>query len=165
MQTNQQLVFLQQKIQELGSAIFFNLSDSVLKFPTALINSPEVDDYGFVWFWVKRPKQSIREFEDGFPVRLDFYRKGKAYFLQVTGKAWVVTDPEEMYALPAVAESGKAVMRDMVLVKVKMLHAEYHETATGQKQSWWSSKVNTLFAWFRHSSGGYASNNSYIPVS
>ncbi len=121
MPTNHQLDFLKEKIQDLGSAIFFNLSDSVLKFPTSLVNSMQVDDYGYVWFWVQKPRQSIREFENGFPVRLDFYRKGKHYFLQVTGKAWVVTDPEEMFTLSADTDTTVVPKgSDMVLVKVKI---------------------------------------------
>ena len=35
----QQLTFLQDKIQQIGSAIFFNQSDSVLKLPTSLVNT------------------------------------------------------------------------------------------------------------------------------
>lgn len=165
MQTNQHLLFLQQKIQELGHAIFYNLSDSLLKFPTALISDPQVDDYGFVWFWVPRPKQSISEFENGFPVRLDFYRKGKTCFLQVSGKAWVVTDPEEMYSMPGMALHTAAAMAGMVLVKVKMLRAEYHETATASRQSWWSTRKQALGSWFRQASGGYTASHTYYPAS
>ena len=161
MPTNQQLDFLKQKIQDLGNAIFFNLSDSVLKFPTALVNSLEVDDFGYLWFWVQKPRQSVREFESGFPVRLDFYRKGKDYFLQVTGNAWVVTDPEEMNTL---CQSAEAQMPGMVLVKVKMLRADYHETQTTHTNSWWQAAKQHFFAWFRNSNG-YAASNTFFPAS
>ena len=60
MASNQQLNFLQEKIQEIGSAIFFNLSDSVLKLPTRLVNTLKVDDYGFVWFFMQRPRQELK---------------------------------------------------------------------------------------------------------
>src|SRR3982750_3520833 len=96
MATNQQLNFLQEKIQEIGSAIFFNESDSVLKLPTSIVTTLKVDEYGYVWFFIQKPKQDLREFDNEFPVRLDFFKKGKNYFLQVKGKGWVVTDPEEM---------------------------------------------------------------------
>ena len=163
MPANQQLAFLKEKIEDLGSAIFFNLSESVLRFPTALVNSMQVDDFGYVWFWVQKPKQSIREFENGFPVRLDFYRKGKHYFLQVTGTAWVVTDPEEVALLDADAQKGKGTPA-MVLVKVKMLRAEYHETQTAHANSWWQNVVNAVASWFG-SSNGYAPSNTFFPAS
>jgi hypothetical protein len=153
MQANQQLSFLQEKIQEIGSAIFFNLSDSVLKLPTSIVNSTKVDEYGFVWFYMQKPKQDLREFDKEFPVRLDFYRKGKTYFLQVMGKAWVVNDPEEINSLEAAQEVKSK--SDMILVKVKILKAEYHETGTQPRSSWWKNAVSSVYTWFRSSSGVY----------
>src|SRR5438045_1025429 len=90
MQANQQLNFVKEKIQEIGSAIFFNQSDSVLKLPTSIVETVKVDEFGLVWFYIQKPKQDLREFDKEFPVRLDFFRKGKNYFLQVEGKAWMV---------------------------------------------------------------------------
>src|SRR5215216_6264307 len=107
MAPNQQLNFLQEKIGEIGSAIFFNLSDSVLKLPTTLVNTFKVDDYGFVWFFMQRPRQELKEFEMEFPVRLDFFKKGTNHFLQVSGKGWVVTDPEEMNHLEVLLAEAK----------------------------------------------------------
>jgi hypothetical protein len=150
--TNQQLSFLQEKIREIGSALFFNLSESVLKLPTSIVSTLKVDDYGFVWFFVQRPRQSLKEFESEFPVRLDFFRKGSGCFLQVNGKGWVVTDPEEMNSFVTLPEDAKKLaMDEMVLVKVKIMKAEYFETRTAQPHSWWHSVVSSVSTWFRHS--------------
>jgi hypothetical protein len=154
MQANQQLTFLQAKINDIGSAIFFNLSDSLLRLPTSIITAQKVDDYGFIWFYMQKPKQDLREFDKEFPVRLDFFRKGKDYFLQVTGKAWLVADPEEINSMDLSPEQKKAT-EQMVLVKVKMLKADYHETHTATRSSWWQNAVNHVQAWFGSSSGGY----------
>lgn len=162
--TNNQLQFLREKIQEIGSAIFFNLSDSVLKLPTSIVTTLQVDDYGFVWFLVQKPKQYLREFETEFPARLDFFKKGINCFLQVSGKAWVVSDPEEMNALESLPETVKELAAgegDMVLVKVKMLRAEYHETQTRVPNSRWHNAVSNMFTWFRT---GYK-NSTYYPAS
>src|SRR5689334_13472249 len=139
MATNQQLNFLQEKIQEIGSAIFFNLSDSVLKLPTSIVTTLKVDDYGYVWFFIQKPRQSLKEFEKEFPVRLDFFRKGKSCFLQVNGKAWMVNDPEEMNAYVSIPETGETFpVSEMVLVKVKIMKAEYYETKS-TRHSWWQN--------------------------
>jgi len=156
MATNQQLNFLQEKIQEIGSAIFFNLSDSVLKFPTSIVTTLKVDDYGYVWFFIQRPRQDLKEFETEFPVRLDFFRKGKSCFLQVNGKGWVVNDPEAMNAFVALPEEARTTAaHEMVLVKVKIMKAEYYETKT-TRSSWWQHAVSTVSTWFRTS-------NNYRP--
>lgn len=162
-QSSHQLNFLQQKIQQIGSAIFFNLSDSVLKLPTSLVSSLKVDDYGYVWFFVKRPQQQLQEFENEFPVRLDFFKKGSEYFLQVMGKGFVVNDPEEINTLQMSEEWNNLVWEDMVLVKVKMMKAEYYETQTKANTSWWQNAINTVTTWF-----GTTSNvgpNIYFPAS
>ena len=164
MATSQQLNFLQDKIREIGSAIFFNQSDSVLKLPTSIVNTIQVDDYGFVWFFIQRPRQELKEFETEFPVRLDFFRKGKNCFLQVMGKGWVVMDPEEMNSFVVLPEEAKHLAdNDMILVKVKIMKAEYYETGT-TRQSWWQNAVNTVSTLFRHSNNNYRPD-IYYPAS
>jgi len=156
MATNQQFNFLQEKIQEIGSAIFFNLSESVLKLPTSLVNQVKVDDFGYVWFYIQKPRQQLKEFDMEFPVRLDFFRKGQSCFLQVNGKGWVVSDPEDMNSLDLPgSEKNQSIPPDMVLVKVKIMKAEYYETKT-TSHSWWQNAVSSITTWFRTS-------NTYRP--
>ena len=157
MQTNQQLCFLKEKIEEIGSAIFFNLSESVLKLPTSIVETIKVDDYGFVWFYIQKPRQHLREFDKEFPVRMDFFKKGINYFLQVEGKAWMVNDPEEINMLQSFSDKEKLKeTENMVLVKVKLLKAEYHDT--GKRiagHSWWQNAVSNIYTWFRSGTGSY----------
>ncbi len=160
--SNQQLNFLQEKIREIGSAIFFNESDSVLKLPTSLVTTLKVDDYGYVWFFIQKPKQTLKEFEKEFPVKLDFYKKGKTYFLQVMGKGWVVDDPEEVNGFVNLPnETKNLTLEDMVLVKVKISRAEYYETGT-TRHSWWTKAVSTFTTWFR---SGHFRPEVYSPAS
>lgn len=165
MDTTQQLTFLQERIEEIGSAIFYNESEAVLKLPTSIVNTLKVDDYGFVWFFVQKPKQRLSEFEQEFPVKLDFYRKGTGYFLQVTGRGFVVTDPEEMNAFAELPEDQKKFATGTVaLVKVKIQKAAYYETRSLHKTSWWQSAWHSVNAWFRHDA--YRPEGStYFPAS
>lgn len=161
---NQQLAFLQNKIQQIGSAIFFNQSDAVLKLPTSLVNTIKVDDFGYVWFMIKKPNQYIQQFESEFPARMDFFKKGVDYFLQVTGKGCVVIDPEESDCFFQLYEDlNVSGMKDMVLVKVKIMKAEYYETQTRVKGSWWQNAVNTVTTWF--GSNHPIGTNTYFPAS
>ena len=164
MAPNQQLQFLQDKIMEIKTAILFNLSDSVLKFPTTIVSTVKTDDFGYVWFFVKKPKQDIREFETEFPVRLDYFKKGKECFLQIMGKAWVISDPEELTSFISLNEDvAGEISEDMVLVKVKMMKADYQETPTRNSNSWWANTFGYIFTWFR-SSNTYRPN-TYFPAS
>lgn len=164
MDANQQLSFLQERIGEIGSAIFYNESEAVLKLPTSIVSTLKVDAYGFVWFFVQKPSQRLSEFEQEFPAKLDFYKKGMGYFLQVMGKGFVVTDPEEMNAFVDLPEDQKKLTNGTAaLVKVKIQEAKYFETRSAQQQSWWQTAWSTVSAWFRHNS--YRPGNTYFPAS
>lgn len=157
MQPNQQLCFLKDKIQEIGSAIFFNLSESVLKLPTSIVETTKVDEFGFVWFYIQKPKQHLREFDKEFPVRMEFFKKGINFFLQVEGRAWMINDPEEMNTIRTFFNEEKLKgTENMVLVKVKMIKAEYHETGNRMGgHSWWQNAVSNIYTWFRSGTGAY----------
>src|ERR1051326_9179490 len=85
------LQFLQQKIQELKNALFFSQNTSLLRIATTIVSVIKVDELGQMWFFVPRPQQALHEFDREFPVRLEFFRKGKEFFLHVSGKAFIVT--------------------------------------------------------------------------
>jgi len=164
MDANHQLSFLQERIEEIGSAIFYNLSDSVLKLPTSIVSTLKVDDYGFVWFFVQKPTQDLKEFEQEFPVQLDYYRKGSGCFLQVTGKGFVVVDPEEMNAYVTLPEDLKKLTEEKyALVKVKIQKADYYETRSAHDATWWQNAWYSLTTWFRHNT--YRNGNTYYPAS
>lgn len=161
MTPTQQLTFLQERIEDIGSAIFYNLSDAVLKLPSTVVTSLKVDEYGFVWFSVQKPPQHLNEFEQEFPVKMDCYKKGKGYFLQVEGKGFVVTDPEEINMYTSLPDELKDLRNNKVaIVKVKIQKADCFETGTQQKTSWWQTLSSTVMAWFRYRPG-----TTYYPAS
>jgi hypothetical protein len=164
MDANHQLSFLQQRIEEIRSAIFYNLSESVLKLPTSIVTTVKVDEFGFVWFTMQKPMQNLSEFEKEFPVKLDYYKKGTGYFLQVIGQGFMVTDPEEMNNLADLPDEVKQAVGDkMTLVKVKIQKADYYQTRSMQNAPWWQSAWHTLTTWFRHNT--YRHGNTYYPAS
>jgi general stress protein 26 len=120
-------MFLQHKIMDLQQALFFNDSYSVLRFPISIINVLHVDDVDQVWFMVRRPAQDLKEFEREFRARLEFYKKGKNYYLHVTGKACIVNDPEEINNAHVLDEEmKKAASSAMVLIRMKISQTFYY---------------------------------------
>lgn len=128
MLTANDLDFLREKINELRSALFFNTSNAVLKLPTCIISTLKMDEAGQVWFFVNRPEQYLHEFDREFPARLDFFRKGKRFFLHLTGKAYIVSDPEELNEIISVTDDVKQkAISHLVLIKFKIAAADYYE--------------------------------------
>jgi general stress protein 26 len=149
------LQFLQQKIQDLKSALFFSQNTSLLKMSTTIVSILKADDLGQIWFFVSRPKQALHEFDREFPVKLEFFRKGKRFFLHISGKAFIVNDPEEINSL-VYDEIKEKATDHLVLIKVKMVKADYFEsTAQPNRAGWWSDLRNQLNAWLFNARPGY----------
>jgi len=154
MLTGTHLPFLQQKIYDLRSALFFSLSNAVLKMPTTIVTALKVDEVGQVWFFVNRPLQQIQEFDKEFPARLEFFKKGKPFFLKIMGKACIINDPEEVNGLVSVSEEIKTkAMNQLVLVKVKIQSVEYVENADLETNGWLHSIRNHINRWFGTQTG------------
>jgi general stress protein 26 len=146
------LTFIEEKVMDLENALFFSLSDAVLKIPSCVIKVLKADELGQLWFVIPKPSQLIHAFDKTFPVKLDFFRKGRDYYLKILGKAFLVNDPEEINNADCLHETVKQQARfnETVLIKVQMSHAEYVETAPVKT----SSKAilnqvkNKIFRWF-----------------
>ena len=147
------LQFLRERIQDLESALFFSLHTSVLKMSTTIVSILKTDELVQVWFYVPRPKQAIQEFDKEFPVKLEFFRKGKGYFLHVTGKAFIITDPEEINCL-VFEDIRKMATEKLVLIKVRMGKADYFETPEPSVGRWKEIR-SQVYAWLFNTRKGY----------
>jgi len=146
------LRFLTEKIQDLKHAIFFSESTSVLRMATTIVTLSKMDELGQLWFFVPRPQQALQEFDREFPVRLEFFKKGRRFFLHVLGKAFIVTDPEEVNSL--VHDDIREQAADhRVLIKVRMMKADYFGTPGERPRTakWWRDIRNQVHGWLSHS--------------
>jgi hypothetical protein len=125
------LKFLQEKINQLQTALFFNTMTSVLKIPTHVIQVITVDDAGQIWFCLPAPHQLINEFDKKFCCELQFFRKGKNFYLKVVGTACIINDPEEINSITVIGAEAKdkVFCGESILVKVDIHAADYFKTA------------------------------------
>ncbi|HVU83317.1 MAG TPA: hypothetical protein VHC50_00660, partial [Puia sp.] len=114
------LSFVEEKLRELENALFFSTSDAVLKMPTCVVRILDIDELGQLWFVVPQPMQFIYTFERVFPARLDFFRKGRDYYMKILGKAFIVNDPEEINGISGISEfiKHRARKNELVILKV-----------------------------------------------
>lgn len=128
------LEFIRARIYDIRTALMYNLSDKLIKTPTSLISVLKVDEKGQIWFLMNRPPQQMEKHEQRFPARLQFYRKGKPFYMQVSGQAAMV---EEIAALNHLFSGPRTVRKvaanNLVVVKLKMNSIEYHEKEKVQK--------------------------------
>ncbi|MHA4806710.1 pyridoxamine 5'-phosphate oxidase family protein [Flavitalea flava] len=154
MEHSSDLRFLQEKIQDIRSALFFSQNTSLLRISTSIVSVLKVDDLGQMWFFVPRPRQALHEFDKEFPVKLEFFRKGRNFFLHISGKAYIVNDPEEINSLMDEDLRGLAT-GNRVLIKVKMGKADYFETLPPDTIGWWGEIRGKLMGWLFNNRPGY----------
>jgi hypothetical protein len=162
------ITFIEEKIKDLENALFFSMSDAVLKIPTCVVKILETDDLGQLWFQISKPAQSIHAFDRMFPVELDFFRKGRDYYLKIFGKAFLVDDPEEINAAECLNESTKQKARnnDSLLVRVQISQAEYSEKAPEIKstKNLLQQFKSRIYNWFQLSQQEGQIQSQRIPV-
>lgn len=133
--------FLRDRIQEIGSALFHNTGNAAFKLPTSIINVLSVDEEGNIWFFLHNPDLFIDESDKTFPARLDFYRKGKPFYLQVSGQALVSTNKDDITEWAAmIPELNVNSLHHVILVKVKVAQAycfEQRERTASRIRAWW----------------------------
>ena len=106
------LNFIDDRIEKLKTAIFYNSSQSLLKFPTCIIKITGFDESGNIWFTVKKPYDDITDFDSDFQAELQFYNKSYSFYITVYGKATII--PE------------KNVSADEALIRFRIFKAKYY---------------------------------------
>ncbi len=106
------LNFTSKKIEKLNTAIFYNFSKSLLKFPTCIIKVTGFDENGNIWFAVKKPYEDITDFDNEFPAQLNFYNKMYTFYVNVYGKATLIRD-QKMQA-------------DNAYIRFRIFNADYY---------------------------------------
>jgi len=141
---------LKSKIMELQSALFFTESASILKLPTHVISDVEMDEEGQVWFVIPRPMQQIEAFEKEIPAKLDFFKKGKDFFIKITGTAFLIADSEEVRNNPALSSAMREKMNDekVIGVKVMVQKTEFVDNTPKPTQNWLQASRSQLSSWF-----------------
>ena len=128
MASENNLYFIKERISEIGSAILYSMSNELIKIPACIITVLKVDEDGQLWFFVNRPAQKLYDYEKSFPARLQFYRKGKPFFIHVTGHAGVNENCKTINDFTGLEKQTEDLaMQNLLLIKLKMTKAEYYE--------------------------------------
>ena len=156
MVTQLPIKFLQQKITELQTALFFTDSDAVLRIPTHVITAAEMDEAGQIWFFIPRPVQHIDAFDQDFPVKLDFFRKGKDFYLKIQGTASFVTSKKELKEIVSAEIERKIENKEVVAIRVAIRNADYFENIPKPASvNWIITGKNHLYNWLFNSQYDY----------
>ena len=141
---------MKSKIEELKSALFFTESSSIVKLPTHVISDVELDSEGQVWFVIPKPAMHIEAYDKEIPAKLDFFKKGKDFFLKIRGTAFLQTELDEANANADLSAEMKVRMSDeaVIAVKIRIQEFELVDNSPKPNQSWLKASRSQLSSWF-----------------
>lgn len=150
--TDTNLRFISDKIADLQNAVMYSMSNSLIKLPNDIVTFVKVDEEGHLWFLSHLPCQSVKECEQVFPARLHFFRKGRNYFVEVSGKATVISKIPSAFSF----DTGNYNAKKAVLIKMTMSNVEYVEPLEQHAKPKWKELAERTYTWmlrnltFRH---------------
>jgi len=146
----QQAGMLRSKIMELQSALFFTESASIVKLPTHVISDVELDAEGQIWFVIPRPVQHLEAFEKEIPAKLDFFKKGKDFFIKISGTAFLIADTAEVKNNAGLSAGMREKMSDekLLAIRVVVQKTEWVDNTPKPSQNWLQSSRSQLSSWF-----------------
>jgi hypothetical protein len=143
MAKDESLLFLKSKIQQINYAIFKAEMHTEHQLPNNIISTIKSDDEGNIWFFTSFTGTSAQYIDQHFFAYLDYYKKGGECRLRLNGRATIV--PDEDYAAEAQAGGDVAGNANLVMIKFKILHAEYIENKPTEHSSV-KDKLKTFFS-------------------
>lgn len=149
-QFDENFSFLKSKIDEIKIALFKSEMNSELQLPNNIIETLRVDNEGNVWFLTSCTGNQKNHIDKSFYAYLDYYKKGTECRLQISGKAELIDDEEDAFI--TMSNYSKTTASRLVLVKMKIMQAEYFENKPSENISLKEKIVyafNNLF--FTHS--------------
>ena len=146
----EEMSVLKSKITELQTALFYTESVSPIKLPTHVITAVEVDVEGRIWFAVPRPTMHIEAFEKEVLAKLDFFKKGKDFFVKVKGVAALLTDASTINGFETLSADMKEKMNDdkSIGIMVKIEDVQFVDNTPKPAQNWLKASRSQLSSWF-----------------
>ena len=143
---DENLVFLKEKIKDIKIALFKSELNSELKLPNNIIQTLKIEDDGTIWFFTSCNGNYAKNIDKSFYAYLSYYKKGTGSRLELSGIATIVKNDDE--GLLTMSNYAKGTYGRLVLVKMKIMQAEFFENKLFTNISWTErikSAINNIF--------------------
>lgn len=128
---DENLFFIKEKIEEIKIALFKAEIDSILKLPNNIISTLKVDDEGSIWFYTSCNGLYAGEVDKEFFAYLEYHQKGRNTRLRISGKATVESSNDGAFTTASNSNTN-----NLLLLKLKIMHAEYLESDYERHHGW-----------------------------
>ncbi|MFT3933643.1 MAG: hypothetical protein QM726_08525 [Chitinophagaceae bacterium] len=143
---NPDIPFIQMKLANIGTALFYCGNDCPLPFSTYIITALKIDENGFVWFFVNKGQQKQENSHSPFAAQLEFYRKGYPFSMKISGEASIAEPGDKMNDLMGKGINlSQEALSGILLVKVKIEDVLYRDL----KEQNWMQPLQRATGWFK----------------
>src|SRR5665647_2040618 len=108
------LLFLENKIQQIKMAMFRAEIDSELQLPNNIISTIKTDSDGNIWFFTSCNGEYAKNIDKHFFAYLEYYQKGQDFRLRLSGKASIVEGDSE--AATSAIKTNSPINGSIVLI-------------------------------------------------
>ncbi len=145
------LKFLREKIEEAKVALFRSEINSELSLPPNVVQVLKTDEDGNLYFFTSCPGKYAMQINNAFYAYLDFHKKGSNTRMQASGKAYILNDEfDDLNEMGASAGNNS-----VVLVKMKIMRAEYFDKSQERNLSFTQKIKSTITHLFSPSAESY----------
>ncbi len=141
MTTDNNREFIQTKLGQIENAVMYSMNDTPGKLPNDVIHFLRIDDAGQIWFTGHKPRGWVRTYDQQFPVRLLFYRKGIGFYIETSGTATIANAEE-------ILQNRNVMDQSCVLFKMTPSMLEYTETGKQHSIQGFSKITFGIYNWF-----------------
>lgn len=136
------LDFLKEKINDIKIALFKTELNPTLQLPNNIIKTLKVDDNGTVWFFTSCNGSHVENIDNPFYAYLSYQKKGTGCCLHLSGITCLVKNDNN--GLFSMCNYEKGSYGKLVLVKMKIMHAEFSENKIPETNTW-TEKLKLTF--------------------
>ncbi len=124
MKTDNTLSIIRQKIEDLPNVVMYSMNQHGVKFPSDIIDFVRIDDDDQLWFISHLSNRLLNECDQTFPVRLHFFKKDIDDFVEISGRATIMSAISQ----PEIFAPEGDEIKHPVLIKMTMSNIEYTES-------------------------------------
>lgn len=139
---------LRDGINSFQKGLFYNLSNQHWGLPNGIAHLLEADDTGCCWFLFHINAEQAAVYEEECPANIRLYEKGREYYIEASGKAVLLRDPEEWTKCSKITYGlAKALRYHGVIVRFRIHEAKVVETGRSSRRNFWQRLMDQTSEW------------------
>jgi hypothetical protein len=123
---NPDLRFVQSKIAEIRTALFFCSNNKALPLPAYIVRAIKTNENDVIWFFISAGWHNNVFHQGLFPGKLEFYRRGYPFALKIEGDVKLISNKSAIQDLMPFTLMDD-VYNGVLLVSVKINRVIYKE--------------------------------------